>query len=276
MGDPRTNPAMMEEARKQGFERQGDEWVDMSKSGFTWSGGQWVPGGSITGQPTTTNTPMYDGITGNYDTDLANMFGALDSTSVPQMGYNTATSGLNATLDGVQAYNSPGIPGHSLYGTDNWNMYEALQSPQSVMRSAFGIPAIGQNPYEKWLLGNAGLMSNVFAAAQMAPSLGVSVPNTFADYLRSSGPSQAYGHASQLYGGMGGLGNDKTRALSEMLGTSGLENLAYGKLASGMAPRVAAYYAGAMPALSQDFNISPDITQGSSFIDWLMQNNPYF
>ncbi len=219
---------------------------------YTSSVGPQAPGGNVPGFPQNPPPPPGD------------------------MDYNIDPSaGLVPTLDGEQV----GLPEGYGYQSDDWFNYMAMQDPRAIMRSTLGIPTLGQTPYEEWIMAQAGMMRDTWLAAQM---MGTQVggidqqPRLFSDYLTSSNPSQSRQLGANLYGSMGGLGNQASRDLTGLLGTSGIQNLAYQNLASQYSPQVAAYYAGAVPSLEGEYGISRDPAEGRSFIEWLMNNNPYF
>ena len=239
-----------------------------------------------TAAPSASNTALGGGLTGN-----------------PQQDLNAINANRNAgVLPGI---NTPAPPNtFPITGGNNMAVDTDLyreQFPTELYRQHYGIPSMGLNPYQAWLMNQA-------AAAQLAwelSSLGSTIPGfggyssqpTFAGYLGAGlgTPSQSrqtlgnmwnqLGSNPQAWSTLFGLGAEGTPGgyFYENYGglpgvMSKISDLATFGMMNKFAPAVASYYGGVMgdlyPQYAANIGQPGGVPTSGNFIDYLLKVAP--
>jgi len=225
-------------------------------------------------------------VTGNESQDMA----AMGYGSYPGISYPAPSGTFSGGSAGVSSLPSNPLPSNPLTPATGQDPLYQMQYPQEMYRQHFGLPLLGLNPYEAWLMKNAQMASMAFGLASQYNALGVpgygSYPGDFGQFLSMGygSPSQTRNLLGNMWSALPGMGGDirsqifgEPGFLHSVYGASGIPNAVANWGSAAMlgqyAPAVAGYYGDAMKALYPYY--ASQATQGSGdFAAYLMQAAP--
>jgi hypothetical protein len=174
----------------------------------------------------------------------------------------TTTDGKETTAGGATGTDTTG--GTTSTPTDQSWLEE--YAPVSAYEKKLGLPAMGANPYQEWLLGQYNPTAATFYAQSMANP---SQPATaFPDYL-NQGVGATRQQASDVYKQLlGKTPADQNSAIQDMSDTE-LQNYVENVLRRNYASPVASDLANRLPALRRSFVGQYGAEPNASFLDYL-------